>query len=90
MTTTRRSAEETARLGGEIYEREVRPRVEDAHDGAFVAIDVESGRWALGDSELSAADRLRSEQPDVIDVWLVRIGYRVVASIGGGAPQRSP
>ncbi len=89
MTATRRSAEETARLGDKIYERDIRSQVEDAHDGAFVAIDVESGHWAMGDSELSAADLLRSRQPDAIDVWLLRVGYRVVASIGGGAPQRS-
>ena len=89
MTTARRPAEETARLGDEIYERDIRSRVEDTHDGAFVAIDVGSGRWAMGDSELSAADRLRAQQPDAIDVWLLRIGYRVVASIGAGAPQRS-
>lgn len=89
MSTTRRSAEETARLGDEIYEREIRSLVEGAHDGEFIAIDVTSGDWAMGDDELSAADRLRSQQPDAIDVWLLRVGYRVVASIGGGAPQRS-
>lgn len=54
-----------------------------------MAIDVESGDRATGDSELAAADRLRSRQRDAIDVWLLRVGYRVLASIGGGAPQRS-
>ena len=89
MTTARRSAEETARLGDEIYERDIRSQVEDAHDGAFVAIDVETGRWATADSELAAADSLRAEEPDAIDVWLLRVGYRAVASFGGGAPPRS-
>lgn len=89
MTTTRRSAEETARLGDEIYERDIRSLVEDVHDGAFIAINVASGDWAMGESELSAVDRLRAQQPDAIDVWLLRVGYRVVASIGGGAPRRS-
>ena len=89
MTTARRPAEETARLGDEIYERDIRSRVEDTHDGAFVAIDVESGRWVIADSELAAADSLRAEEPDAINVWLLRVGYRAVASIGGGAPRRS-
>ena len=89
MTVTRRPAEETARLSDEIYERNIRSQVEDIHDGAFVAVDVDSGHWAMGESELAAADRLRSKQPEAIDVWLLRVGYRVVASIGGGAPQRS-
>ena len=82
---TRRPAEEIARLGDEIYEREIRHEVEDAHDGAFVAIDVESGSWALAESELDAAERLRERQPDAINVWLLRVGYRAIASIGGGS-----
>ena len=82
---TRRPAEEIARLGDEIYEREIRHEAEDAHDGAFVAIDVESGSWALAESELDAAERLRERQPDAINVWLLRVGYRAIASIGGGS-----
>lgn len=82
---TRRPAEEIARLGGTIYERDIRSEVENAHDGAFVAIDVESGSWALAQSELDAAERLRERQPDAINVWLLRVGYRAIASIGGGS-----
>ena len=59
---TRRPAEEIARLGDRIYERDVRHEVEDAHDGDFVAIDVESGNWAVAGSELDAAERLRERQ----------------------------
>lgn len=39
--------EEIARLGDGIYEREIRPLVEAEHNGEVVAIDVESGRWAI-------------------------------------------
>ncbi|MXX20151.1 MAG: hypothetical protein F4087_10410 [Gemmatimonadetes bacterium] len=86
---TRRPAEEIARLGEDIYERDIRHEVEDAHDGAFVAIDVESGNWTLAQSELDAAKRLRERQPDAVNVWLLRVGYRAIASIGGGALRRS-
>ena len=82
---TRRPAEEIARLGDRIYERCIRHEVEDAHDGAFVAIDVESGNWALADSELDAGERLRKRQPDAVNVWLLRVGYRAIGSIGGGS-----
>ena len=85
---TRRPAGEIARLGDEIYERDIRREVEDAHDGEFVAIDVESGSWALAGSELGAAKRLRERQPDAINVWLLRVGYRAIASIGGGSLRR--
>ena len=77
---TRRPAEEIARLGDEIYEREIRHEVEDAHDGDFVAIDVESGSWALAESELGAAELLWER-----NVGLLRVGYRAIASIGGGS-----
>jgi len=86
---TRRPAEEIARLGDTIYQRDIRREVEDAHDGDFVAIDVESGSWALAGSELDAAERLRERQPDAINVWLLRVGYRAIASIGGGSLRSS-
>ena len=86
---TRRPAEEIARLGDTIYERDIRREVEDVHDGAFVAIDIESGSWALAESELDAGKRLRERQPDAINVWLLRVGYRAIASIGGGSLRRS-
>ena len=85
----RRPKEEIARLGDEIYERNIRRKVEAEHDGEFLAIDVDSGNWAMGESELAASDSLRAKCPDAIDVWLLRVGYRAVASIGGGAPRRS-
>lgn len=85
----RRPAEEIARLGDRIYERDIRHEVEDAHDGDFVAIDVDSGSWTLAGSELDAAQRLQERQPDALNVWLLRVGYRAIASIGGGSLRRS-
>ena len=84
----RRSNQETARLGDEIYRREIKAQVEAGHDGEYVAIDVDSGHWAVAESELAASDSLRAARPDASDVWLLRVGYRAVASIGGGALPR--
>lgn len=47
---TRRASEEIARLGDEICERDIRQEVEAEHHGAVVAIDVESGTRAIGDT----------------------------------------
>ena len=80
-----RPAEETARLGDEIYERDIRRQVEDDHVGEVVAIDVESGSWTIGDDEIAATDRLRAERPDAYDVWCLRVGYRALYSFGGGS-----
>ena len=80
-----RPAEETARLGDEIYERDIRPQVEADHVGEVVAIDVESGSWAIGEDEIAATDHLQSLRPDAYDVWCLRVGYRGLYSFGGGS-----
>lgn len=41
----RYSAEEIAQRGDEIYEREVRARVEAGNHGKVVAIDIETGAY---------------------------------------------
>ena len=80
-----RPKDETARLGKEIYERDIRRQVEADHDGELVAIDVESGRWAIGGDVLEAVDRLQEQWPDAYDIWCERVGYRALASFGGGS-----
>ena len=82
---SRLTADEAARHGDEIYETNVRPQIEEADRGRMVAIDVDTGMWAVADSELDAAHRLRLQRPGANNVWLMRIGYRAVASIGGGS-----
>ena len=78
----RRPAEETARLGDRIYERDVRPQVEATHHGEIVAIDVDSGSYFIADGVIAASEGLRAQRPDA-DVWLVRVGYRALGSFGG-------
>ena len=84
-----RPTEEIARLGKDIYERDIRSKVEDAHHGEIVAIDVDSGRWAIGEGVLEAADRLRAQCPEVADVWSERVGYRALRSFGAGSLRRT-
>ena len=59
----RRPREETARLGKEIYERDIRRQVEADHHGETVAIDVDSGTWVVARGEIAAVDRLRNMPP---------------------------
>lgn len=84
----RRPAEETARLGDAIYEREIRAEVEADHHGEYVAIDVDSGCWTIASELRAASKRLREEQPDATDVWLLRVGHRALHHFGG-RPLRS-
>ena len=87
-TTPTRPQEEIARLGDEVYLRDIRPQVEADHHGEYVAIDVASGSWAISDDLRVAAKRLRAQCPGATDVWLLRVGYRALHHFGG-RPWRS-
>ena len=80
--------EETARLGDEIYERDIRQRVEADHHGEVVAIDVGSGDYAIADTALAAADALRERRP-ALDIWVVRVGYPALRTFGGSSLHRT-
>ena len=84
----RRPREEAASLGREIYERDILPQVEAGHRGDYVAIDVETGDWAIADSESGVVDRLRAQRPGAVDVLVERVGYRAIRSFGAGSLRR--
>ena len=52
---SRYSAEETAHRGDRIYEQAIRAQVEPEYQGKVVAIDVETGAYAVSEDALSAA-----------------------------------
>ena len=79
--------EEIARLGDEIYERDIRQQVEENHHGEVVAIDVDSGDYAVAENVVTAWERLISRRPDG-GFWFVRVGYPAVYHLGG-RPLRS-
>ncbi len=85
-----RSKEETARLGTQIYRRDILPRLDETRHGEYVAIDVDSGSYVIADTRLAAAERLLAQNRDAC-VWLERVGHRAVVSIGGGSTlERDP
>ena len=69
----RRSPEEVARLGMEIYERRVRPLLTPEDDGKYVAIDITTEEYEIDADDYSAIMRLSARQPGA-EVWLVRVG----------------
>ena len=89
VTMPRRQREETARLGREIYERDIRRRIEADHHGEIVAIDVDSGEWAIAGSVVDARERLQTLRPHAVDVLFERVGYRTLYSFGGGSLRRA-
>ena len=66
-----------------MYERDIKAQVEADHHGEYIAVDIETGDWAMSDDVLAAAERLRTQRPDAVDVYLLRVGYRALHHFGG-------
>ena len=84
-----RPTEEIARLGREMYERDIRPQVEADHVGEVVAVDVDTGEWDMGNEALDAVTCLRARCPEAINVFCERVGYRALRSFGAGSLRRT-
>ena len=80
-------SEETSELaerGEEVFERVVRPQVEDEDDRKYVAIDVESEDFEVDSNQRAAAKRLVERRPEAQGrIWFRRVGSRIAHSFGG-------
>jgi hypothetical protein len=81
MRQPRYSKEEFARRGNEIYERQVRPQIEDGNEGKIVAIDIETGMFEVAEDTLTASDLLLAQCPDA-QTWFIRVGHRALHRFG--------
>jgi hypothetical protein len=70
----RRSPEEVARLGNEIYERRVRPTLAPEDHGKYVAIDITTEEYETDINAWDAIERLTSRRRGA-QLWLLRVGY---------------
>src|SRR5438552_114204 len=73
--------EEFARRGQEIYENEVRPKLQPSDEDKFVAIDVKSGQFEIDPDDYEATERLLLRVPEA-QMWLVRVGQPAAHRIG--------
>jgi hypothetical protein len=76
-----RNLDELAHLGGEIYDRHIRPAMRPEDNGKFVAIDVETGDYEVDEDDYSAVARLRSRKPTA-EIWMMCAGYPTTYRIG--------
>lgn len=81
MSSRGYTKEEIVRLGREIYEREIREKVEPEHDGEFVVVDVESGYYEVSKSDVEASDRILRRNPDAL-LYFLRVGHPAAYRIG--------
>jgi hypothetical protein len=79
--------EEVVRRGREIYEREIRAKVEPEYDGEFVVIDVTTGSYEMAAEGITAARRIRERNPEA-SLCFLRVGraaaYRIGAPLSTG------
>jgi hypothetical protein len=83
MGHPRYSKEEIVRRGEELYQRDIRPKVEKGNRGKILIIDIETGDYELDDDQLAAAHRALAKHPGAA-LYGMRIGYPSLAKIGGG------
>jgi hypothetical protein len=81
VATTKRTLDELASLGGDIFDRKVGPALRPEDDGKFIAIDVETGDYEIDEDDYAAVARLLARSP-AADIWLMRAGYRAAYRIG--------
>jgi hypothetical protein len=88
-----REAERVARRedfierGKRLYEERLREELEPENAGRFLAVEPDSERYFLGDTDVEAITAAREAMPDSL-FYLVRVGYQTAHSIGGHALSR--
>lgn len=82
MSQTNYSAEEITLRGQEIYDRQLRDRVEPLHTGKFLVVDIATGDHEIDTDSLAASDRLLGRQPDAT-LYYVRVGFPAAHRLGG-------
>jgi hypothetical protein len=87
MPTQPLTASEIATRGQEIYEREIRAKVEDGNKGRFLVLDIDTGDYEIAEDDLTATHRLLARRPGAV-TYGVRIGHRAAYRIGGHSLQQ--
>lgn len=70
MLSTREVTADVVERGMSIYKNEIAPQLTDADDGRYIAVDVKSSEWEIGETE-SVSEVLRARIPDA-DIFLWR------------------
>ena len=74
---------DAARRSDEIYDRDIRAKVEPLHNGEIVALDLISGAWTVDPDQDTAADNLTAKVPSA-QIIVLRVGTKYIARFGCG------
>jgi hypothetical protein len=75
--------------GARLYEERLRPFLEPVHNGKYVAIDVDTGDYEIGEDLLAASDRAAEKRPGA-RLYVARIGARTLGRVGGRLTTTQP
>ena len=70
-----------AARGEEIYQQQIRDKVDPKHKGKFLVLDIETGDYEIDAEDLVATDRLLAKHPNAI-IYGVRVGFPAAYGIG--------
>ena len=75
------SSKERIRRADQIYETQLREKLEKDHKGEIVAIEIASGDFFLGENEIEAYEKAVKKHPGKTFVYK-RIGYQATHFVG--------
>ena len=81
MGHPRYTKEEIAARGKAIYEQQIRNKVEPAHIGKFLIVDIETGDYEVDEDDAAASRRAHTKHPDGA-FFGMRVGSRSSGTIG--------
>lgn len=70
--------------GQRIYEETLKKLLEPTHDGEFLVIEPETGRYFLGKTRGAVIEAASEAMPNDV-FYMVRVGYDAAYNIGGHA-----
>jgi hypothetical protein len=81
MRATRDTKEEVGTRGREIYEQQIRAKVEPEHNGKYLVINVETGEYEIDADDVAVMKRAAAKRaPETL--YGMRIGHRSMGRMG--------
>ena len=81
MGHPRYSADEIVARGKEIYEKQLREKLEPQNIGKFLVIDIETGEYEMDEDDLTVALRAYQRNPNGAR-YEMQIGYATSGTLG--------
>jgi hypothetical protein len=82
MSQTSYRADEVVRRGEEIYQRDLKSKVEPIHNGEILVLDIDTGDYEIDREEVAALKRAIDRHPNGTR-YIKRIGFPATHRLGG-------